>query len=255
MVTFEAKSFRGLERGAAVISSRALLVGLAILALGYQGPASGAGEIAGRFTFATPLPEGAELRALLVEAATGQERRSEPVTAEGDAIPFSFSGVEPDTYSVRLVAVVGDERLLVGDCDEVALGDSTPGPEPITCTAMRREAAISGAVTLRGDYPQGRLVFVRARRSDMTHESWVADGVNNASYDLDSDTDTTENSSVDFEFEGLSYGVYDLELVGYDYMTHEVTVYGGYPGGLVLDVDRQRREALDFKADFGVGSG
>jgi len=141
-----------------------------------------------------------------------------------------------------------DEAVLRLGSGSVELTNEEPRRADLEFPAIGTDATLAGTVEVTGELPAGLMVFVSARRIDMTHSSFMPDGINNASFDVSKDD--FEGSSLAFRFERLGYGIYHLQLMGYDLSTHRTTVFGEYPGSIIVDADRRERSDLRFEASF-----
>lgn len=236
-------------------SSKKVLLVLLVFVWGWPGHvlAGGDGTIRGSYSVNNDLPDAAELQVVLLSDDAAEPLDHQKVTVEQEALGFAFTDLPAGSYRLRLVAQTGQLRLDLGECPPAVVSESTLEISGLECDAMGFDGVLSGTVTLKGGFPEGRVVYLRARRSDMTHQGWSADGINSANYDID--RASIAQGVMQFEFEGLSFGIWHLDVMGYDFETHAVDVYGEYPGQLVVDASHLHLEALDFAADLPPGTG
>lgn len=232
--------------------TRALLALVGAVGLGTVAatarPAEERGEITGAFTVNNALPEGAALEAALYRSGAAQPIATKAVKAEGAELPYGFQGLGAGTYRVRLVAKREGTAMPIGETGSVELAAASMTQQKVTAPAIRADGRISGTVKLAGDFPAKRMVFVSARRSDMTHKSLMPDELNNSSFALS--PGDVKDGRAEYHFENLSYGVYRVQLIGYDMQTHKTQTFGGLPGELVVDLDHREHKGKGFEADF-----
>ena len=212
-------------------------------------PAADAGAIAGSFKINNALPEGATLEAALYKTGSREPAATRAVKAEGAEVPYSFAGLGAGRYKVLLVATRDGKAMPLGETAEVELLASAMTRDGIAANAIGADGKLSGTVEVTGAFPPKRMVFVNARRADMTHKSFMPDELNIMSFELNADD--VGSGKVAYAFKGLSYGVYRVLLIGYDFQTHKTQTYGELPGEVVIDLDHRDQAGKNFAADLG----
>ena len=223
----------------------AALAGIICLGPGSAAAQQGKWSLSGSFAVNNPLPEKAALEAVLLKA--GAEVGRQPVSA-GDAVAFRFESLSAGAYTVRLVAKREGQSLVLAATPAAELTAAAPSKNGLSAKAVGVDGRIAGSVRLAGAPPAKRMIFVSARRADMTHTSYMPDGVNNASQELA--PEELGAGEVKYSFEGLSYGVYRLSLMSYDYATHQTLAHGALDGEIVVDLERARHADKSFSASF-----
>jgi len=223
------------------------------LAAAAAGPADDQGAIAGAFTVNNALPEGAALEAVILDAVSGRPVANQVLSQQGSELPYRFPGLTAGTYKIRLIAKRGGREMPLGETDEVQLAGATASKEKVAAPAIRADGVLSGRVKVAGTFPAKGMVFVSARRSDMKHKSFMPDDLNNASFELSAED--VGGDEIAYRFQKLSYGVYKVQLMGYDYETHKTRTFGELPGEVVIDLDHREHAGRDFEADFAKGGG
>jgi len=218
------------------------------LAAAAAAPAGDQGAIAGAFTVNNALPEGAALEAVVLESASGRPVANQALNQEGTELPYRFQGLGAGTYKVRLIAKRAGGEMPIGETGDVELAGAAMSKEKVAAPAIRSDGKLSGTVKVTGDFPPKRMVFVSARRSDMKHKSFMPDELNSASFELSADD--VKDGTVAYRFEKLSYGVYKVQLTGYDFETHKTQTFGELPGDVVIDLDHREHAGRSFEATF-----
>ena len=207
------------------------------------------GSIAGAFAVSGVLPENASFKALLSKTGEATPVASQEVSVREGALPFSFPGLGPGVYRARLVALRDGRELALATTAEVELSAAAPSREAVTAPAPGKDGAITGTLKTTGSAPKGKLVFVSARRVDITHKSFMPDGVNNASFEISEEE--LQAGQVKYTFAGLSYGLFKVQLMSYDYNTHATASHGERAGAEILvDLDHKAHERQDFTGSF-----
>jgi hypothetical protein len=219
------------------------------LASAAASPAGEQGAIAGAFTVNNALPEGAALEAVVLDAVSGRPVANQAVSPQGTELPYRFQGLGAGTYKVRLVAKRVRGEMPLGETGSVELAAAAMSKERVEAPAIRSDGKLAGTVKVAGAFPPKRMVFVSARRTDMKHKSFMPDELNSASFELSADD--VKGGQVAYRFQNLSYGVYKVQLTGYDFETHKTQAFGELPGEVVIDLDHREHPARDFEADFG----
>lgn len=211
---------------------------------------AGAATLDGTFEVNNTLPRDAELTVTVTAEGAGETAAAVPVEVADEMIGYSVEGLAPGLYRVDLVATLGDSELVLARLDGVAVeGAEAMAP---AAGAIGVDGAVSGEITLAGEPPADRLLLVRADRTDIEVEG-MPDALNRLSFEVS--PDEAAEGSVAYEFEGMSYGVYRVELIGYDYRTHQVEVYGALDGTLTVDAEAPRHDGVDFTVELGAASG
>ncbi len=78
----------------------------------------------------------------------------------------------------------------------------------------------------------------------------MPDGLNYLSFELE--REDLEKGEVEYRFEGASFGVYRVQLTGYDFETHRTQTYGALSEAVIVDLGRAEQSGLDFEADFSA---
>ncbi len=226
-----------------------LCAGLLTITTGASSPAGEQGTIAGLFKVNNTLPEGATLAAVVYKAGSPQPVATRALKQEGPELPYTFGDLASGIYKVRLVATRDGRAMPLGETGDVRLSASAMAADKVAADAIRADGKLSGTVKVAGDFPAKRMVFVNARRSDMTHKSFMPDELNSMSFELNADDIKTGKAA--YSFQGLSYGIYRVQLIGYDFQTHKTQTFGELPGEVVIDLDHPGQAGKDFEADFG----
>ena len=220
-----------------------------VLSAGGPGPALAAdGSLAGSFAVNNELPAGWELSALLMAEGSPEVVASQTVRAEGSAVGFSFTGLDPGPYRVRLAAGREGTILGLGETTTLEVGAGAAGPVQGSWKAMGSGGGVSGEIELLGEPPAGRMILIRARRVDIDLEGKFPDQLNAATIEVE--PDQIEAGSAAYEFAGLSYGLYAVELIAYDYESHTTQPIDAYAERLVIDLDHEEHEGIDFAVEF-----
>jgi hypothetical protein len=146
---------------------RSGLLFLLLVAGPLEGAPAETGAIAGSFKINNALPEGATLAAALYKAGSREPAATRALKPEGRELPYSFAGLGAGKYKILLVAT----------------------RDGIAANAIGADGKLSGTVAVAGAFPPKRMVFVNARRADMTHKSPMPDELNVMSFELNADDD------------------------------------------------------------------
>lgn len=233
-------------------SARALIatfaLSLALPAAAHAAAGTSAGTLAGAFRVSGVLPESASLRVVLTRKGEDAPLATQDVAQNDDSVAFSFPALAPGIYRVRLLALRDERELALATTPETELTPGMPSRESVLAPAPAKEGSLSGTLKMSGSAPAGKLVFVNARRVDITHKSYMPDGVNNASFEI-SDEELRAGRAR-YTFAGLSCGVFKVRLMSYDYDTHATVAHGELAGELLIDLDHKLHENLDFTGSF-----
>jgi len=220
-----------------------------ILALGATSADAGS-PVQGTFQVNNKLPDGWALELMLRAEETGELVATETAVIDGSTIPFSFSDIDEGAYRVRLSAVGDEATLVLAETPTLTVGgDAAPG-EGGKWKAIGAGGAVFGAIQLVGEPPAERMILVRARRIDIDLEGQFPDQLN--AFTVEVQEEEFEAGRVDFEFAGLSYGLYAVELIAYHYKTHTTQPIAALDEHLVIDIDHQEHAEIEFEVDFQV---
>ena len=213
------------------------LMGVMML-IGAAGAIAG-DSISGVFEVNNTLPQDAELSVVVYAEGADEPMATQQVAASDGEVGYEFSGLAAGAHHVDLVASLGEIDLV--------LSRQEPGG---VAEAIGIDGAVAGTVTLSGEPPAGRLLLMRADRTDI-EVSGMPDQLNRMSYEVEKDE--VADNRFEYEFEGMSYGVYRVELVGYDYQSHQVEVYGTLPDQVVIDAREVSATDQSFSVEFAAG--
>ena len=213
-------------------------------------PTTNYGSITGKFIANNFLTEGAVLRVALYLQGSATATAQDNAIADGDDWGFAFERVPYGVYFVRLSAAVDDKTLVLNQSEPITVSSTTPNHTDVMPVAIGIDGTISGIVRVAGDYPSDKMVFVNLTRTDVTLNPGPPDELNNITFDVPETL--IENGEFRYDIENASYGVYTIQLVGYDLTTHALEVYGEYDGDIVIDYLDHNLFSHNFAAGFGV---
>ncbi|MCD6120080.1 hypothetical protein J7K50_09635 [bacterium] len=208
------------------------------------------GSISGRFILNNLLPEDAVLKVVLLKDGATTPVAEQSPSADGDDWAYSFTDISYDSYYVRLTAGVDGKTIVLNQTDSITIDDLNPDRTSISTDAVGLDGTISGIVQVAGDFPTDRMVFVRVMRTDITVSQGPPDELNSVTFDVTEDL--IEDGQFRYDIENTSYGIFQIELLGYDTQTHEIEVYGEYPENVVIDYLDHNLFSHNFGAGFGV---
>lgn len=204
-----------------------------------------AGTVEGVFEVNNTLPDEASLIVAAFAEGADQPFVLQAVEPADGEIPYQLDDVEPGVYRIDLMASIGDIGLVLARLPGISVGEgsqSVPSAE-----AMGVDGGVSGTIELVGTPPADRLLLVRADRTDIEVEG-MPDALNRLSFEVAKED--LAGGSIAYEFEGMSYGIYEIELIGYDYRTHQVEVYGELDRRLLIDATAPRASGADFTVEL-----
>jgi hypothetical protein len=214
-------------------------------------PTGNLGSIIGKFVTNNLLPDGAALKVALFRQGSATPTAQGNANADGDDWGFAFEQVPYGIYFVRLSAEFDDNPTLVlNQTEPITVSSTTPNHTIVAPNAIGIDGTISGIVRVAGDFPTDRMVFVRVMRTDITIPPGPPDELNSVTFDVTEDL--IEDGQFRYDIEYTSYGIFQIELLGYDLTTHGVEVYGEYPEDVVIDYLDHNLFSHNFGAGFGV---
>ncbi|MEP0813137.1 MAG: hypothetical protein HRF49_00535 [bacterium] len=213
-------------------------------------PPAATGSISGSFNVNGTLPEGATFQAQLYRNGTAAPVATATLTLSGTRYDFEFTEISLGTYRVRLVGVVGTSQIALAETGDIVLTESSPDKSSITANALGTDGTLSGSVKVAGDFPADKAVYIYAFRTDITLPPGPPDNVNSFTFDITAEM--IVDGWFEYDIENMSYGVYRVQLLGYDFATHEVTPYGEFADDIVIDVNMVNNSNIRFAAGFGV---
>ena len=213
-------------------------------------PPAGEGSISGSFVVNNTLAADAVFHAQLFKKGLDAPVDQATLTLSGTAYAYEFTELDLDTYIVRLHMVSGDLAMTISETGEIELTSDNPDRTSITTDAIGGDGTLSGSVKTAGVFPVELVVYVYAYRTDVTLPPGPPDGVNSFAFNVTADM--LAGDSFDYNIENMSYGVYHIQLVGYDPVSHEITVYGEFATAVKIDLYNTNPEGKRFAAGFGV---
>ena len=92
------------------------------------------------------------------------------------------------------------------------------------------------------------MILVRVSRVDIDLEGKFPDQLN--AFTVEVQPDEIEAGKVTYEMSGLSHGLYAVELIAYHYESHTTKPIDAYTERLIVDLDHEEYQDIDFKVDF-----
>ena len=218
------------------------------LAAGMGVALAGGSEVAGSFSVNNDLPDGWDLSAVLVGDGETEALATNKVTSDGSTVAFSFAHVEPGSYRVRLLATKDDTVLGLSETSVLEVGSETSESPSDAWKAIGSGGAVSGEIALSGKAPEGKMILVRVSRVDIDLEGKFPDQLN--AFTVEVQPDEIEAGKVTYEMSGLSHGLYAVELIAYHYESHTTKPIDAYTERLIVDLDHEEYQDIDFKVDF-----
>jgi len=229
-----------------------VILGLIIVFAGGAGAAlAGDGSATGSFAVNNDLPAGWDLSTVLIKDGSTEILASHPVTSHDSSVAFSFAGLDPGPYRVRLLASKEDIVLALAETAVLTVGSETSETSETSGNiwkAMGSGGAVSGATELLGQPPEGRMILIRVRRVDIDVEGQFPDQLN--AFTIEVEPEEIAAGSVAYEVSGLSYGLYAVELIAYHYESHTTEPLGAHPERLAVDLDHEKHRDVDFTVSF-----
>ena len=208
-----------------------------------------AGEtVVGAFRVNNDLPDGWDLSTVLLRAASAEVVATQTVSSDGSTVSFSFAGVDPGSYRVRLLASRDDTVLALAETTVLEVGAETSGTPGNTWKAIGSGGTIFGKIDLLGPPPEGKMILISLQRVDIDLTGKFPDQQN--AFTIEVEPDEIESGSVAYEMSGLSYGLYEVALIAYHYDSHTTKPIEAYPERLVVDLDHRQYRDIDFAAAF-----
>jgi hypothetical protein len=218
------------------------------LAGGASSALAGDGSIAGSFAVNNDLPSGWDLSTVVMEEGSTDVLASQAVTSDGSSIAFSFADLDPGSYRVRLLAIKEDTVLGLGETAVLEVSAGRSEPLDGVWKAMGSSGAVSGEIELSGQAREGRMILIRVRRVDIDVEGKFPDQLN--AFTVEVQPEELEAGRVAYEVSGLSYGLFAVELIAYDYESHTTEPIDTYTERLVIDLDNEEHQDIGFTAEF-----